>query len=47
MQKENDCQSTIMFTANFDNNSEIEAKVCFQYNNKNVSHVNIHEFQGI
>jgi len=33
--------------SNFDNNSEIEAKVCFQYNNKKVSNVNIHEFQGI
>lgn len=36
---------------NFDNTkSEVEAKICFQYNNKTrklISNVNIHEFQGI
>lgn len=37
-----------MFT-NFCESSEIEAKVCFQFNTKkkHVSNVNIHEFQGI
>jgi len=37
-----------MFT-NLCNSSEIEAKVCFQFNpkKKHVSNVNIHEFQGV